>query len=395
METVLSKKQERFLLDDDKRINLLTGSVRSGKTYVSLLKFILFVAQSDKNSNFLMVGVSLTTLKRNCLDLLLDLAGSTNFWYSLNRKEGRLFGRKIFLEGAGDSTSEQKIRGLTLTGAYCDEVTLYKENFFTMLLSRLSVRGAKVYATCNPDAPSHYIKKRYIDRRNELSCKVWEFKIDDNTFLDPEYVENLKREYTGVFYDRYVLGKWVKAEGLVYQMYDNTVETVDRPYEEYMVSMDYGIQNPTAMILWGRIGDTWYATKEYYYSGREEKVQKTDEQYYHELEKLCDGVNVRTVIIDPSASSFIALIRQKKKFKARHADNAVLEGIQHTASALANKKILFNDCCVRTIDEFDAYSWDEKKENDTPIKENDHAMDAVRYFVQTMRLFKTKKRYLA
>lgn len=393
MNEILTPRQQEFFFADDKRINLLTGSVRSGKTYVSLLKFAMFVAASEKDSRFLFSGATLTTLKRNCLDLLMDLVGKSNFYYSLASKEGRLFGRRCFFEGASDSTSEQKIRGLTLKGAYCDEITLYNENFVSMLLSRLSVEGAKLFATCNPDSQNHYIKKKYIDRQNDLDCINWHFVLNDNTFLSREYIENLSKEYTGVFYDRYILGLWVKAEGLVYPMYDNTVATKDREYSRYIVSMDYGILNPTAMILWGESGGKWYATKEYYHSGRETSHQKTDEEYYDELVRLAGDVRVDRVIIDPSASSFITLIKRKGKFKVRKADNTVIEGIQHTASALTEKRILFNDCCKRTIEEFELYSWDEKKEQDAVIKENDHAMDAVRYMVQTMKISVPKRKY--
>lgn len=389
---ILTSKQQKFLFAEDKRLNFLSGSVRSGKTYVSLLKFALFVAESPKEARFLFCGVTLTSLKRNCLDILVDLVGQNNMWYSLNKKEGRLFGRMIFLEGASDSTAEQKIRGMTLIGAYCDEVTLFKEDFFSMLLTRLSTKSAKMYATCNPDAPTHYIKKKFIDNE-ELDCSDWKFVIADNTFLEQDYIDNITREFTGVFYDRYILGKWVKAEGLVYPMYDNTVENKDRDYEEYVVSMDYGTQNPTAMLLWGRVNDTWYAIKEFYHSGRETNDQKTDEQYYEDLEKLCGDLPVKKVIIDPSAASFIVLVKQKGRYKPVKADNNVKDGIQRTATLLNKRHLLFNECCERTIEEFNMYSWDEKKDDEV-IKENDHSMDAVRYLVNTMRLYKNKQEYI-
>lgn len=390
MNVALSKKQEEFLRSKLSRINLLEGSVRSGKTWISLVMWALFVASSPKSAEFLMVGKTLTTLKRNCLGLLQKL--EPLFVFSPSQKKATLYGRTIWLEGANTESSENKIRGMTLTGAYVDELTLVPEGFYKMLLGRLSEPGAKLIATTNPDSPTHYVYTDII-QNNQIDKQVTKFLITENPFLDAEYVEQLANEYTGVFYQRYYLGEWVKAEGLVYPMYDNTVATVERSYSHYAVSMDYGILNPTAMILWGLYDGVWYAVKEYYHSGKESFQQKTDEEYYRELESLCLGIPVTELIIDPSASSFITLVRQKGKFSVRKADNEVIEGIQHTASALSNRLIKVNDCCKNTIKEFSLYSWDEKKEYDAVIKENDHAMDAVRYFVQTKRIYRQQGVY--
>ncbi len=202
-----------------KRLNILVGSVRSGKTWISLVLWAFFVATSPKDGKYLMVAKTLTSLKRNCLDLLEMLIGSAYFTFSLSKKEGELFGRKVYLEGVNDARSESKIRGMTLNGAYCDELTLFTEDFFNMLLSRLSCKGAKLIGTTNPDSPTHWLKKNYLDKGDKLDMLKMDFLIDDNTFLDPEYVENLKKEYTGVFYERFILGKWVMAEGLIYPLF--------------------------------------------------------------------------------------------------------------------------------------------------------------------------------
>ncbi|MBO5309702.1 MAG: PBSX family phage terminase large subunit [Clostridia bacterium] len=220
----LSPKQRQFLFDEGKRLNFLTGSVRSGKTYISLLKWALWVASMPPNYEFIMVGKTVTSLKRNCLNLLEDFVGINNFQYSPSQKIARLFGRIVYLEGANDERSEQKIRGMTLGGAYCDEVTLYPESFFSMLLSRLSVEGAKLWATCNPDVPNHYIKEKYIDKAKDLNCNVWNFLLTDNTFLPKEYIENVSKEYSGVFYNRFILGQWVRAEGVIYNLFANDTE---------------------------------------------------------------------------------------------------------------------------------------------------------------------------
>ena len=245
IDNLLSKKQQEFFFAKDKRLNFLTGSVRSGKTYVSLLKFaIMVVATSPKDSTFLFAAKTLTTLKRNCLAPLRSLVGENNFTYNISKKEGSLFGRTVYLEGANDETSENKIRGMTLTGAYCDEVTLFPESFFTMLLSRLSAPNAKLYATCNPDSPSHYIKTEYIDNTG-LDVKVWDFLLNDNVFLSKEYLDNIVKEYSGVHYSRYILGKWVRAEGVIYTKFANDTEAfllpIDYDYEKEIIAISVGV----------------------------------------------------------------------------------------------------------------------------------------------------------
>ena len=256
IDDLLNPKQLEFMLYNDKRINLLTGSVRSGKTYVSLLKWAIFVGTMPKTSEFLMTGKTLTSLKRNCLGLLQDLVGSENFTYSISQKSAKLFGRTIWLEGANDDRAESKIRGMTLAGAYVDELTQIPEDFYKMLLSRLSVKGAKLYATTNPDAPSHWVKVDIIDNE-EIEKMVWSFTLDDNEILkreNEEYFENLKKEYQsmgGVFYERFILGLWVLAEGLIYKQFANNTEMFlkDEAVDEYgnkinfliiSIGIDYG-----------------------------------------------------------------------------------------------------------------------------------------------------------
>ena len=226
---LLNPKQLEFMLNDDARINLLTGSVRSGKTYISLLKWAVFVGTMPVNNEFLMTGKTITSLNRNCLGLLQTLVGEHNFQYSINAKRGSLFGRTVWLEGASDDRAESKIRGMTLAGAYVDELTQIPEAFYTMLLSRLSIKGAKLYSTTNPDAPNHWVKVDIIDNE-AIDKKIWHFTLDDNEILkreNEEYFENLKNEYKsmgGVFYERFILGLWVLAEGLIYKQFANNPE---------------------------------------------------------------------------------------------------------------------------------------------------------------------------
>lgn len=392
--TQLNPKQEQFLLNPLRRINLLTGSIRSGKTWVANLLWAMWVRQRPKNELFMMVGKTREALEFNCLGLLDELTGG-NFIHSPKSNVGWLYGHEVRLLGANDEKSTAKIKGSTLAGAYIDELTEIPESFYKMTLGRLSVEGAILLATTNPESPSSYVYTDIVCN-DDLDSRVTTFLLEDNLTLPKSYIENIKKEYTGVFYERYINGKWAIAEGLVYPHYDNTVPTEPRQYSKYVVSMDYGTMNPTAMILWGQKGLTWYAIAEYYYSGRDTNQPLTDEQYYEALERLCADVprneyEKTTLIIDPSAASFIALVQSRKRFKVRKADNAVVDGIRRTASALANKRIMFNDCCKNTLREFGEYAWDDKAGEDTVIKENDHAMDAVRYFVMTEHLWKERE----
>lgn len=379
-----------------KRINILEGSVSSGKTWISLVLWAFWVSQMPADKQYMMCAKSLTTLKRNCLVLLQELVGENNFTYSINTKEGVLFGRKILLEGANDARSESKIRGLTLQGAYCDELTQFPEDFFEMLLSRLRLPNAKLIGTTNPDKPSHWLKVKYIDREDELNLLDLKFLIDDNTTLPADYVENLKKEYTGVFYDRFIRGAWVLAEGIIYPMYEKAVaEPPNSHAEKYVLSIDYGTLNAFAATLYGKFNDVWYAVKEYYYSGRATGRQMTDDEYGEAIDKhfgeyTSESEHLR-VIVDPSAASFITLLKSKKKYKVIPADNAVMDGIRDTATAMNTGKLKVSPNCKNMIREFQGYVWDDKSADERPIKVEDHAMDSLRYFVRTMKL--VKKRY--
>lgn len=368
-----------------KRLNLLEGSVSSGKTWISLVLWGFWIATMPSDKLYLMVGKSLTTLKRNCLVLLEELFGTSNFTFSTSAKEAYLFGRRILLEGANDARSESKIRGLTLQGAYCDELTLFPKDFFVMLLSRLRVPGAKLIATTNPDSPEHWLKKEYIDRMAELDMLTMRFLLDDNTTLDRQYVESVKKEYTGVFYNRFILGEWAIAEGLIYPQFDREkhIEQRDNPQGEWYISVDYGTLNAFSAGLWCYDGTTAYRAAEYYYSGRETRKQLTNAQYLQRIQQLAGSHKIECVIVDPSAASFIAELRNAD-FTVRKGKNAVVDGIRRVSSALQAEKLRFSPDCKNCIREFGLYRWDESCSEDRPIKENDHAMDDVRYFVNTI-----------
>lgn len=411
-----SEKQKQLLRlfkqKELRRINILHGSVRSGKTWISLVLWAFWMLTMPKDAAYLMVAKTLTSLRRNCLDLLETLVGKSNFSYSLAAKQAVLFGRTVYLEGVNDARAESKIRGMTLQGAYCDELTLFTQDFFTMLLSRLSMPEAKLFGTTNPDSPNHWLKSEYLDRSQELDLMEMRFTIDDNEFLDPEYVRQLKREYTGVFYERFILGNWVIAEGLVYSMFSEKEHVVhvlpeccahpEKGQGEYYISVDYGTKNPFSAGLWCVSGGGATRIAEYYYDGRKSKKPRTDEEHYAALEKLIrhevwnsgrrtvESYPIQCVVIDPSAASMIECIRRHGSFSVRAAKNDVIPGIGITGSLLAAGKLKIHADCKDCIREFGIYSWDEKAKGDQVIKENDHAMDDTRYFCYTIlrRLFR-------
>jgi PBSX family phage terminase large subunit len=342
--------------------------------------------------------------------LLQTLVGEANFSFSIPSKEGYLFGRKILLEGANDAQAEAKIRGLTLQGAYCDEATKLPQDFWTMLLSRLRKPGAKLIATTNPDAPGHWLKKDYIDRKEDLEILDIKFVIDDNTTLPADYVENIKKEYTGVFYKRFIDGDWVLAEGVIYPMYEKAIGTApdDKP-SEYCLSIDYGTMNAFGCLLWEKHGSVWYATKGYYYSGRDTGITKTDEEYADEVDKLIEDIMTEReegvihfradyfqkmkTIVDPSAASFITALRKRKRGEIKHswynvvpADNDVIDGIRDTATAIEKGLIKIDPSIKAWYTEAQGYVWDESEDTDRPVKIGDHYMDATRYFIRTMRI---------
>lgn len=342
-----------------------------------------------------MVAKTLTSLRRNCLDLLQTLIGSQYFSYSISKKEGKLFGRLIYLEGVNDVRAESKIRGMTLQGAYCDELTLFTEDFFGMLLSRLSCTGAKLIATTNPDNPYHWLKRNYMNRSGELDMFCMQFLIDDNDFLDADYVRNLKNEYTGVFYDRFILGKWVVAQGLIYPMFDDEENVYDdstRPaqlesYAHRYSGIDSGIENPTVFLDCYWDGDTLWIEREYYYSGRDEQIKKTESDYADDFEKFFSERPLLTaIVVDPAAAGLKVELNQRG-YVTKDADNSVVPGIQLMASLIKKRKIKVHRQCTNFIDELHTYSWDDKAcehGDEKPIKQADHACDAARYLLFTI-----------
>lgn len=385
---LFSPKGLRSITESTARLNVWHGAVRSSKTICSMVRWLEYV-KSGPPGDLLMTGKTERTLKRNILDPLEQIIGR-GFKYNRGTGEAKLLNRRIYIAGANDERSEGKIRGLTLAGAYGDELSLWPETFFKMLLSRLSVPGAKLFGTTNPDSPYHWLKTDYIDN-SELDLKSWHFELEDNPNLDQAYIDSLKKEYTGLWYKRFISGLWVLAEGAIYDMWDDNVHAVDiipERFDRYYLGVDYATGNPTAFILIGQAGLKLYAIDEYYWDSARTGRQKTDAEYSADLKKFIEGRYPQAILVDPSAASFILQLRRDQVPGIRNADNSVLDGIRNVASFISGSRFfVYKKKCPNLLKEFAGYVWDpkaQKKGEDKPIKTNDHALDATRYVVNTI-----------
>ena len=371
-ELIKDLKQNRL-----KRINILEGAVRSGKTWISLILFALWVAMQPKNATFLMVGKTLTSLKRNCLDLLQQLVGEDNFTYNTSRKEGVLFGHVVYLEGTNDSRAEGKIRGMTLTGAYCDEITLFAEDFFAMLLSRLSMPGAKLFATTNPDSPQHWFMVKYIKRANDLDMSITRFTIDDNPFLDPVYVENLKKEYTGVFYKRFIQGLWVVADGACYPQFANKPEDYivhELPEDARYISIGVdwgGNRSLTAFVATVFHGnyDSLTVIKDHHVQGRKGEIDgnRVNTEFLRFIQTIKEeypNIPIRYVFADSAEQYLINGLRKAIKGQGLtlgdSKKNPIVQRIICANSLLNTGRLKVMKECQYVIDGLRGAVWDSK-----------------------------------
>lgn len=402
MKATISPKQQKILAFpySDFDAIICDGAVRSGKTSIMTVAFVDWAMKNFSGCCFGICGKTVDSATKNIIKPFMAMSYARERYTMQWKKSEKILDvrrgyAKNFFEvfGGKDESSFQLIQGRTLAGVMLDEVVLMPESFVNQALARCSVNGAKLWFSCNPGSPMHWFNEEWIKQRDKHNALYLRFTMRDNPGLSEKTLSRYENMYHGVFYQRYILGEWTIAEGLIYPMFDNVVPTEPREYTQYYISMDYGIQNPTAMILFGLCGGIWYAVREYYHSGRETGQQKTDQQYYDELEKLAGDLPIKNLIIDPSATSFIALCNQKKRFRVWRANNDVIDGIQHTASVINERKLLVNDCCENMIREFGLYSWDKDATEDRPIKENDHAMDLTRYFVNTVGIWRKPIQY--
>lgn len=377
------------------------GAVRSGKTVVMITSYILWAMKNFNNANFAICGKTVQSAERNIITPLQSIVDITHYFrLSYTRSlhmltvENKDIRNYFYIFGGRDESSAALIQGLTLSGILLDEVALMPQSFVEQAVARtLSVPTAKLWFNCNPENPNHYFYKEWILKANEKKALHLHFLMQDNPILTPEAIAKAESRFSGTFYDRFVKGLWVAAEGLIYPdqaQGKGIVPAVDREYVAYYVSLDYGTLNPFSAGLWGKCDGVWYRIREYYYNGREKGVLLTDEEYYQNLVKFIGDIRINSIIIDPSAASFIECIRHHGKFAVTKAKNDVVSGIRRTAEAFKLGNIKINDCCSNSINEFSLYRWDEKSTEDKPIKENDHAMDEIRYFVNTIQTNKVK-----
>lgn len=363
--------------------------MRSGKSYIANWAFIDMCDRAPPG-NLVIIGRTNDTIKRNIIDEIFRLPDIRAHYYP-GKRELHMGGRIIYCIGANDERSESKIRGPTFSGAYVDEATLIPESFFKMLLSRLSRDGSYLLATTNPDSPFHWLKKDFIDRSNELDIKVFNFRMEDNPSLTQKYIENLKKEYRGLWYKRFIEGEWCLAEGSVYDFFEEGVHTITHAptFAKYWtVGVDYGTNNPTAFVLLGFNDETpckIWVEKEYYFDSSKEGYQKTDAEYADDFFQFIDGYPIKSVYIDPAAASFkVELKRRSGLLTIQDAKNDVLDGIRVVALRLCTGELKIMNTCRNLIQEFQSYVWDKKKSErgeDEPVKKFDHALDALRYAV--------------
>lgn len=391
---MISEKQQKILAFPYSGYDALIcdGAVRSGKTSIMMVAFVDWAMRCFNGFRFGICGKTVDSATKNIVIPYSQMAwAKERYAIKWRRSEKILEVRNgstvnVFeVFGGKDEASAALIQGRTLAGVLLDEVALMPQSFVQQALARCSVTGSRVWFSCNPEGPQHWFYKEWILKAREKNALYLHFAMTDNPSLSKETLQKYETYYNGVFYRRYILGEWCVAEGLVYDFFGDEQVTSKLPASgEYYISVDYGTLNPFSAGLWCWDGKTATRINEYYYSGRDEKRQKTDEEYYKALESLAGELPIRQIIIDPSAASFITTIRRHGRFKVRQAKNDVIPGIMTTANLLRSGKCKIHSRCKDAIREFGLYRWDEKQSTDKPIKENDHAMDDIRYFCATV-----------
>jgi len=371
------------------------GSIRSGKTVSMIDGFITWSLAKFDGEAFIIAGRSMGALKRNVIRPLLQMLASKGFEYYYNRSAGEIIigTNTYYLFGASNEASQDVVQGLTAAGALCDEAALFPESFIKQVIARCSVNGAKLWFNCNPESPYHYLKKDYIDKAAEKHVFAIHFLLDDNLTLSQETKDRYARSYEGLWYQRMILGRWVLAEGIIYDMFNDGLVYQEDAWNNTLrstcrrcVAMDYGTTNPMVFLDIYDDDDNVYLQNESYWDSKVEQRQKSDNQYLEDYEKFIGDEEPDGIVLDPSAASFKVLL-QGAGHRVLEADNSVNDGIRMVATMMTRKKLHINAKCVNTIRELQTYVWDEKaaqRGEEKPLKINDHACDAIRYYVMTM-----------
>lgn len=392
-----SPKALDFIKNSDARLNIAHGAVRSSKTISCTVRWLTYLLEGPPG-DLAMLGKTTATLQRNVLNDMFDTVGVGNYkWINRQQGELRILGRRVYCFGANNEDAESKIRGATFAGALCDEVNLYPQNVFNQLMARLSIRGAQCFCNCNPDSPYHWFYTDYITNDDITNKKLWKFLMEDNLSLDQDYIKDLKREYTGVWYERMILGNWVAAEGRIYDMFSadqHMIDTADfiksrginLQAVRWLVGCDYGTSTVMTWGLYAKLPDGIYLKmKEYYWDAVKRKAQKTDAEFIDKFVNWLGGIMPWAVYCDPSAASWkVALMR--KGYRVLNADNDVVNGIRQVATFFNTGMYLMDKSCKETEKEYMSYVWDsdaQKLGKDKPVKEHDHTCDCDRYVLYT------------
>ena len=396
----ISQKQKQIMAFPFTKFDALIcdGAIRSGKTVFMMLSFVDDAMRRYNSQRFGICGKTVDSTVKNIITPYLGLTYAQDKYSIKWRKSDKLLivsdgERTNYFEvfGGKDESSFMLIQGRTLAGVLLDEVALQPRSFVEQALARCSVAGSKLWFNCNPDSPQHWFYLEWVCQPEKHNAIRLHFQLEDNPALDEAIIERYKSYYTGVFYQRYILGEWVLAEGLVYDFGEQNITDEQPQGAEYYLSIDYGTLNPFACGLWSVTGNKAVMIKEFYYDGRKTQKQLTDEEYCDKVVELAKGYDIAKVIVDPSAASFITALK-RRGMRVKEANNSVLDGIRRTAVYLRDGNIKIHRSCVNCIREFGLYRWDEKSTEDKVIKDNDHAMDSVRYFVQTIMRHKVGKK---
>lgn len=378
------------------------GAIRSGKTVSMGFSFVIWAMTTFNACDFAMCGKTIASFRRNVLKTLIKQLKSRGYEVDYRRSDNLMTVSKgevvndFYIFGGKDESSQDLIQGMTLAGIFFDEVALMPESFVNQGTARCSVDGSKFWFNCNPAGPFHWFKQKWINKCKSKNLVYLHFTMEDNLTLPERIKERYRNQYVGVFYQRYILGLWVAAEGLIYDMFDKAKHILDTTKVtaegNYFVSCDYGTQNATVFLLWRREYDSerWIVRREYYYSGRDNNKQKTDAELASDLGAWLGETKIEKIIVDPAAASFITELK-KRGYKVKPADNDVRDGISDVSTALHRELIAIDKTCRHTIEEFASYCWDAKRTDngdEVPVKVNDHCMDALRYFIFTMKIIK-------
>jgi PBSX family phage terminase large subunit len=385
-----------FIDDQDTKYFFLEGAVRSSKTFGSICAYCDAVENKFHPGPLIMMGRTERTLRQNVLDPLMEMVGPSYSHLNMGMGELTLFGRKNYLFGAPNIAAMFRLQGKGGVGAYCDEANIYPYEVWQMLGTRAAADGIQIISTMNPGNPRSWMKLEYLDRLEEVNGRAWHFTLDDNPFLSEKTKRELRTQYTGLWYKRYILGLWVSAEGAIYDMFSeqaHVIHDLPKRFSEIVVGVDYGTANPTAFVMLGRSADApylgkWIVMKEFYYHADPKKSarQKTDKELSDEMKHFLNGIHPSAVMVDPSAASFKVQLKRDGIEGVRDADNSVIDGIRDVATSLTGGQLLINESCTHLLDEIPGYCWDKKaqdKGEDKPIKQDDHACLAPSTLIET------------